>query len=90
MCGIGCGQRTRHHCPRSAATAVRPPTELFSEPVTPSPTPHLGYSFVLGQVPMGHKKTIVFIFILSHFIIIILRKGKRRMFIICGNNIRFI
>lgn len=69
---------------------VRPPTELFSDPVTPSPTPHLGYSFVLGQVPMGHKKTIVFIFILSHFIIIILRKGKRRMFIICGNNIRFI
>lgn len=34
---------------------------------------------------MGHEKTIVFIFIVSHFIIIILKKEKR--FIICGNRI---
>lgn len=52
----------------------RPPS---SGPI-PSPfTPHLGYSFILRQVPMGHEETIVLILILSHLIVVILKKRKK-------------
>lgn len=47
---------------------------------------HLSYSLILRQVPMGHEKTIILVFIVSYFIIIILKKGRKSM-LTCGNRI---
>ena len=60
--------RTYATTPGSAATKLWPGH-------LPS-TSHLGYSFILRQVPVGHEETIILILILSHVIVIVLKRKK--------------
>lgn len=53
------------------------PAELSQGPSPPRSPPHLGDPLVLRQVPVGHEEAIVLIFIVSHFVVIILKRKTK-------------
>lgn len=82
--GTDCEWAGTHLIAQASSPQAPIPGGLFSKLVTSPLPPHLSYSLVFRQVPMGHKKAIVLIFILPHVIVIILQEKERYIHMMWG------